>query len=194
MDLIVCDNNGRRIEKIPEGILECPSEARDWHTTLSKGVRIRCPPFFFGPPFVYASPCAVCVWTRSGNRGGSRKWLLGVIWQAEEPASPESTWTFSVVVCVSTYSAMPGACRHNGRISRFEPIQPMYQRCVARFRFTPHLNLAGFQLALITSPLGALPYRQVLTDQFKAVVVNFVSPRLRSRDPDISFDVIYVNF
>lgn len=54
----------------------------------------KVPPFFSARPSYMRVRGAVCVWTRSGNRGGSSEWLLGVIWQAEEPANPESTWTF----------------------------------------------------------------------------------------------------
>lgn len=67
----------------------------------------KVPPFFSDRPSRMRA-CVRCVFEpRSGNRGGSGEWLLGVIWQAEEPANPKSTWMFCVVVCVSTYSAMP---------------------------------------------------------------------------------------
>lgn len=76
-------------------------------------------PFFFGPPFAYASlsvfVCARCA------RGTvvDLEWLLGVIWQAEEPANPETHGCF-VSSCALLLIARVCARRHNGRISRFE--------------------------------------------------------------------------
>lgn len=100
----------RVIGKIPEErISECLSEARDWHTTHGARARIRC--LFSDRPMRALARVSVCLsaCVRQCARGTvvDTEWLLGVIWQAEEPANPENTWVFCVVVCAPTYSASP---------------------------------------------------------------------------------------
>lgn len=110
VDFIVRDNNGQRVfEKIPEGILECPSEARDWHTTLGKGVRIRCPLFSDRPSCMYASVpvCGTCLDALEEPWWIRRVVTLVSSGKQRNRRTPKAHGRFCVLVCVSTYSAMP---------------------------------------------------------------------------------------
>lgn len=130
----------------------CPSEARDWHTTLSKGVRIRCP-LFFRPALRICESAVWCVfgcaWGTVVDPASGYSVSSG---KQRNRQTPKAHGRSGVVVCVSTYSAMPvraditvGSVDSN-RYSRCTACQGARCEIHAAFKFSWFYNLCQLQV------------------------------------------------